>query len=245
MSPLRGSLRVAASLAWIPSGVAVVVLFALAAAPSYMLASRALQQLPPGTGPLATGLAASVAIALAYVQFCLLFPLLVVVSRRILRVHNTVDRIRVTSPRMLAWYHALLCTEAVNRLAGPLLRALGLYRWFARGMGMKVGRGSLLNTTQMYDHDLIEVGAGVVVGGDAVLTGHVVEGGYLVRKRIAIGDGAVIGLHAVLLPGCVIGAGCHVGAMALVPKDAVLAPGRCYGGVPARDIGPVPGAGPA
>lgn len=240
MSALRRPLLAAAGMAWVPSAVLVLVLFAAAAAPAFLLAASAVRQLPPGANPVWAALAGGAALALGYVAFCVLFPLLVVGSRLVLRVRNTAGRIRITSPRMLAWYHALLCTEAVNRLAGPLLRALGLYRWFARGMGMKVGRGSLLNTTMMYDHDLIEVGAGVVVGGDAVLTGHVVEGGHLVRKRIAIGDGAVIGLHAVLLPGCTIGAGCHVGAMALVPKDAVLAPGRCYGGVPARDIGPAP-----
>lgn len=233
---LQPALAAAAHLVWIPSAILVLLLFALAVAPSFALASLTIQQVPAGAPLVLRGLAWGLVGALAYALFCLTFPALVVASRLVLQTRGIPERIRVTSPRMLAWYHGLLCAYAVHRLAGSFLRAFGLYRWFAVGMGMKVGRGCVLNTTNVYDHDLIELGDAVVVGGDAFLTGHVVEEGHLVRKRTRIGDRAVIGLHAVLLPGCTVGADCQVGAMALVPKDAVLEPGVAYGGVPARPL---------
>ena len=233
---LRWPLLAAAHLVWIPSAALVVALFAVAVAPAYALATGAMAQLPPGAPALARGLALGLALAAAYAAFCVLFAGLVAATRRLLPMRGREGSIAVTSPRMFAWYHGLLASHAVNRLAGPLLRALGLYRWFAVAMGMKVGRGSLINTTNVYDHDLIELGAGVVVGGDAFLTGHVVERGHLVRRRIVIGDHAVIGIHAVVLPGARIGAGCHVGALSLVPKDARLLPGASYGGVPVRRL---------
>jgi hypothetical protein len=233
---LRWPLLAAAHLVWIPSATLVVLLFALAVAPAYALAAGAVGQLPADAPALVHGLALGVAVAAGYALFCGAFAALVALSRRLLPMRGHEGAIPVTSPRMFAWYHTLLSTHAVNTLAGPLLRALGLYRWFGVAMGMKVGRGSLLNTTRIYDHDLIEVGDGVVVGGDAFLTGHVVEHGFLVRRRVSIGDHAVVGIGAVILPGARIGAGCHVGALSLVPKDANLQAGVSYGGVPVRPL---------
>lgn len=233
---LRWPLLAAAHLVWIPSATLVVLLFALAVAPAYAVASGAVGQVPADAPALVHGLVLGVAVPAGYALFCGSFAALVALTRRLLPMRGHEGAIPVTSPRMFAWYHTLLSTHAVNTLAGPLLRALGLYKWFAVAMGMKVGRGTLLNTTRIYDHDLIEVGAGVVVGGDAFLTGHVVERGFLVRRRIAIGDHAVIGIAAVVLPGARIGAGCQVGALSLVPKDAILQPGISYGGVPVRPL---------
>ncbi|HUR24705.1 MAG TPA: DapH/DapD/GlmU-related protein [Candidatus Thermoplasmatota archaeon] len=235
-SALRWPLLAAAHLVWIPSAALLVALFALAVAPAFALAAGALAQLPPGKPLLLQGLALGIAIPAGYGLFCILFASLVALTRRLLPMRGQAGRIPVTSPRMFAWYHGLLSTYAVNAVAGPLLRALGLYKWFAMAMGMKVGRGTLLNSTNLYDLDMIEVGKDVVIGGNAFITGHVVEHGFLVRRRIVIGDRAVIGLNAVVLPGATIGAGCHVGALSLVPKGAVLRPGLSYGGVPARPL---------
>jgi carbonic anhydrase/acetyltransferase-like protein (isoleucine patch superfamily) len=233
---LQMPLRAASHLVWIPSALLLLVLFALAVAPPFALLSLTLAQVPPETPVLLRGMAWGLAAAFGYGLYCLTFPALVVASRLVLRSKDTPQRLALTSPKMLTWYHSLLSTYAVHKTAGPLLRALGLYRWFAIGMGMKLGAGSVLNTTNIYDHDLISIGDNVVIGGDAVLTGHIVEGRELIRKRITIHDGAVIGLHAVLLPGCTVGAGCHVGALSLVPKDAVLESGQSYGGVSVRPL---------
>jgi serine acetyltransferase len=232
---LRWPLLAAAHLVWIPSATAVAVLLALAVAPAYALAASALDQVPAQAPRLAHGLALGLAIPVAYALFCIVFAGLVALVRRLLPASRE-GAIPVTSARMLPWYHILLSTHAVNALAGPLLRSLGLYKWFAKAMGMKVGRGALISTTHVYDHDLIEVGEGAVIGGDAFLTAHVVEHGHLVRRRIVIGAHAVVGLNAVVLPGARIGAGCHVGALSLVPKDARLQPGVSYGGVPVRPL---------
>lgn len=234
-SSLRLPLLAAAHLVWIPSATLLVVLVALAVAPAYALVHLVLDQVPANAPLLVNGLVLGLTLPAAYVVFCVLFPLFVVVSRWLLPQRGSEGTIALTSPRMLAWYHGLLCTHAVNRIAGPALRAVGLYKWFARGMGMKIGRGSLLNTTNLYDLDLIELGNDVVVGGDAFLTAHIVEGRHLIRRKIRIGHRSVIGLHAVVLPGATIDADCHVGALALVPKNAHLHAGR-YGGVPARRL---------
>lgn len=234
-SSLRLPLLAAAHLVWIPSATLLVVLLAMAVAPAYALVHLILGQLPASTPLLMHGLVLGLAMPAAYALLCILFPTLVVASRWLLPHRGQEGTIALTSPRMFVWYHALLCTHAVNRIAGPLLRALGLYKWFARGMGMKIGRGSLLNTTNLYDLDLLEIGNDVVVGGDAFLTGHIVEGRQLIRRKIRIGSRSVIGLHAVILPGATIDADCHVGALALVPKNVHLHAGR-YGGVPARRL---------
>ena len=239
-SALRWPLLAAAHLVWIPSATLVVAAFALAVAPAYALVASAFAQIPATAPLLLRGLVVGLAIPAGYAVFCCLFAALVALARRLLP-RGKEGSIPVTSPRMFSWYHGLLSTYAVNALAGPLLRPLGLYKWFAVGMGMKVGPGTLLNTTNVYDHEMIEIGKDVVIGGNAFLTGHVVEHGFLVRRKILIGDRAVVGLNAVILPGAKIGVGCHLGALSLVPKDAVLQAGISYGGVPARPLkkGPV------
>lgn len=229
-------LLAAAQLAWIPSAALLGLLFAAAVAPAYVLAMRTWQQVPAEAPALLEGLVLGLVAAGGYVTFALLFPILVAGARFALGVRSREGDDRITSPRMFAWYHQLLSTYAVSRLAGPFLRAVGLYKWFARGMGMKVGRGAILNSLNLYDMDLLEVGERAVVGGDAVLTGHVVEAGRLVRRRIRIEAGATIGLNAVILPGATIGRDAQVGAMSLVPKGARLEAGATYAGVPARRV---------
>ena len=228
-------LLAAAQLAWIPSAAALMALVGVAFAPTYLLVMRTVHQVPAGH-ELATGLVWGLAATAAYALFCVLFPLLVCALRGLVGARSREGDEPITSPRMFAWYHQLLSTYMVATLCGPFLRATGLYKWFARGMGARIGRGAVLNSLKLYDLDLIDIGERAVIGGDAVLTGHVVEAGRLVRRRVTVGAGATVGLHAVLLPGATVGEGAQVGAMSLVPKGAVLEPHAVHVGVPARRV---------
>lgn len=226
-------LRASSTLVWFPAVVLLILLASVAALPAGIAAMAVWDGAWPAW---AMGVRVVVAVVFGYGTFVITFAAVVAVARLLLGLRGREADVPVRSSWMFPWYVQLLSTYAVMTVSGPVLQSLGLMRWFARAMGMRLGRGTLINSRNLYDLDLIHLGDQVLVGGDAYLVPHVVEHGRLIRRRITIGDGASIGLHAVVLPGACIGRNCHVGALSLVPKDAVLDDDAVYAGVPVRKV---------
>jgi serine acetyltransferase len=107
---------------------------------------------------------------------------------------------------------------------------------FYKMMGMKIGKGSAINTTWISDPSLIEIGKKVTIGGSAALLGHYGQGGYLVLAPVKIGDGATIGLKATLMGGVTIGENAKILPHSVVLPKTVVPAGETWGGVPARKI---------
>lgn len=107
---------------------------------------------------------------------------------------------------------------------------------FYRLMGMKIGDGTVINTTHISDPSLIELGKRVTLGGSVAIVGHYGQGGYLVLAPVKIGDKATVGLRAIIMGGVEIGAEAKIlPGSVLLPKTKVP-PGEVWGGVPARRI---------
>ena len=83
---------------------------------------------------------------------------------------------------------------------------------FFRLMGMKIGKGVHINTSNISDPALIEIGDYVTIGGSAHIIAHYGQKGYLVVANVKIGAGANIGLKATIMGDSVIG------------ENAVIAP---------------------
>ncbi len=107
--------------------------------------------------------------------------------------------------------------------------------WF-RLLGAKVGRRVIMNTTDLSDWDLLDIGDDVILGAGAVVICHVVEMGELKLMPVKIGDGCSVGRNTVIFPGCTIGEGSVVGAMSLLTKNRTIPPGQIWGGAPATYI---------
>ncbi len=126
----------------------------------------------------------------------------------------------------------------LNRIfISEVTRTTFLLELFYRMMGMKIGKRAILNSTYIYDPDLVEIGDDVTIGGDAVIMAHIGEKGVLKLKRTVIGNGVDIGQSAVIMLGVRIGDHAQVGALSLVTKETVIGPYEIWGGVPARRIG--------
>lgn len=76
---------------------------------------------------------------------------------------------------------------------------------FYRMMGMKIGRGVVINTTFISDPCMITLEDYVTVGGSATIFGHYGQKGYLVIAPVIVGKGTNIGLKASIMGGCVVG----------------------------------------
>lgn len=88
---------------------------------------------------------------------------------------------------------------------------------FYRMMGMKIGKGVVINTTNISDPCLITLGDYVTVGGSATLFAHYGQRGYLIISPVTIGKGTTVGLKASVMGGSQIGEN-----VTIKPHTAVL-----------------------
>jgi len=91
-------------------------------------------------------------------------------------------------------------------------------------MGMKIGKHVHINTTNISDAALIEIGDKVTIGGSATIFAHYASKGYLVVEKVRIGKGATIGIKATIMGDTEIGEGALIGPHEVVmPKSRIPA----------------------
>lgn len=106
------------------------------------------------------------------------------------------------------------------------------YRW----MGMKIGVDVQLNTTNISDPSLIEIGDRATIGGSATIIAHYATAGFLIIAPTKIGKGATIGLKATIMGGVQIGEYAVIQPNSVVLPKTVVPPGEVWGGVPAQPV---------
>jgi non-ribosomal peptide synthetase-like protein len=111
------------------------------------------------------------------------------------------------------------------------LQGMPLLNLFFRLMGARIGRDVVINSCNMFDFDLLEIGEGTLLA-DCVVIGHVGEEGMLRLRPVSIGRGCTIGQSSVVFPGSVMEDGSVLGALSLLPKDRRLPAGTRWGGNP-------------
>ncbi|MCB9063029.1 MAG: hypothetical protein H6622_16015 [Halobacteriovoraceae bacterium] len=90
--------------------------------------------------------------------------------------------------------------------------------FFYKMMGMKIGKGVHINTTNISDPCLITIEDNVTIGGSATIIGHYGQKGYLVLAPVVIKKGATVGLKSSIFGDV------HVGHKANVLAHSVLFP---------------------
>lgn len=104
---------------------------------------------------------------------------------------------------------------------------------FYRMMGMKIGKGTIINSTWISDPSLVTLGDQVTIGGSVTIVAHYGQGGLLVIAPVKIGDGCTIGLKASIMGGVEIGDGARVMPHSVVLPKTIIPSGESWGGVPA------------
>ncbi len=100
---------------------------------------------------------------------------------------------------------------------------------FYKMMGMKIGKGVHINTTNISDPCLIELGDHVTLAGSATLFAHYATQGYLVVEPVKVGKRVTIGLKATVMGNVEIGDNAVIAPHAVVkPKSRIPADSR-YG----------------
>lgn len=109
------------------------------------------------------------------------------------------------SLKSIPWYYHNALVQIVRYTFLDLVTPTPINILFYKMMGMKVGKGVMINTTNISDPCLITLEDNVTIGGSATLFGHYAQGGYLVLAPVVIKKGATVGLKASIMGDVVVG----------------------------------------
>ena len=166
----------------------------------------------------------SVAATFLSYGFTLIF--VVPLVNKILPLRLKPQRASWYSLSVIPWYYHNALTYLVRYTFLDFITPTPLNKLFYQMMGMKIGKGSIINTSNISDPCLIEIGDYVTIGGSASLVAHYGQKGMLVVDRLIIEDNATIGLKASLFGDVVIGKGALVKAHDVVmPKSRIPSKG--------------------
>lgn len=232
-------LRLALVFAWtaVSCFVAVSLVFGLAALPA-LLFYRWHLDLELRPLPLRLALLAAAFIP-AYAIFAFLYMTLSAWTCRVIgwRPPQRADLVIAELSRPLRnWARYAVMGHLVRVVAGTLFRSTPMWIWYMRRNGARVGRHVWVNSLQVGDECLLDIGDGVVIGAGVHLSGHTVEQGTVRLAPVTLGPGTVIGTGALVGIGVTTGAGTQVGSLAVVPKHEILDARRTYAGIPARPL---------
>jgi acetyltransferase-like isoleucine patch superfamily enzyme len=119
----------------------------------------------------------------------------------------------------IPWYIHNALTYIVRYTFLELITPTPFNTLFYQMMGMKIGKGTVINTTNISDPCMITLGDYVTIGGSAHLFAHYGQKGYLIVEPISIGKGTVIGLKASVMGDVQVGENCVVKPhVCLLPK---------------------------
>ncbi len=107
---------------------------------------------------------------------------------------------------------------------------------FFQMMGMKIGKGTVINTTYISDPSMITLGKKVTLGGSVTIVGHYGQAGLLIIAPVRIGDDCTIGLKSSVMGGVTIGNGVKIMPHSVVMPKTVIPDNETWGGVPAKKV---------
>jgi hypothetical protein len=166
-------------------------------------------------------LAQAFALALGYVCYGFSLLFLAPLFNKLMPWKVRPQRASWFSFSVLPWYYHNALTYIVRYTFLDFLTPSPLNKLFYQMMGMKIGKGSMINTSNISDPCLIEIGEYVTIGGSATLMAHYGMKGLLVIDRLVIKDAATIGLKASVFGDVIIGKGALI-----KPGDVVLPKSR-------------------
>jgi len=97
---------------------------------------------------------------------------------------------------------------------------------FYKMMGMKIGKNAHINTTNISDPKMIEIGDNVTIGGSVHIIAHYASKGFLIVEKVKIHDHATIGLKASIMGAVEIGKKAVIGPHEVILPKTKIPAGR-------------------
>jgi hypothetical protein len=124
------------------------------------------------------------------------------------------------------WYFHNAFTYIVRYTFLEFVTPTPINMLFYRMMGMKIGKNAHINTTNISDPCIIEIGDNVTIGGSVYIIGHYASKGFLIVERVKIYDRVTIGLKATIMGDVEIGEGAMIGPHEVILPKSRIPPGR-------------------
>jgi acetyltransferase-like isoleucine patch superfamily enzyme len=219
----------------VASQLLAAALLGLALVPPFLLVRAVFEALQPLANLLKV-LAFCISVGFGFIVFGIALLSLIVLAKWSLGIKSVErrDSIYSAAAAKVALLNFLLNLATFAFL--PLLHSNYFLVWFYRGMGAKIGIGTVLSTHRLWDCDLIEIGEDCLIGSNSSIAAHTIVGNSGRLRKVRIGSRVTIGANSSVMPGVVIEDDVIVGSNSLVPQGAHLESGGVYMGVPAQRI---------
>ncbi len=129
----------------------------------------------------------------------------------------------------IPWFYHNALTYLVRYTVLDFVTPSPLNILFFKMMGMKIGKGVMINSSNISDPCLIKLGDYVTIGGSAYMMAHYGMKGFLIIDRLNIKRGAMIGLSAKILGGVTIGEKAVVAPNTAVLPKTIIKDGEKFG----------------
>ena len=212
--------------------VIVMALVGIASAPGVMLVAAAWR-----TG---SEVLTAIALGVGYLCFGITYLALVLAIKTLTFFRAREGDYPFISPYAVHWALVGTLVSVAKVVILKLFIGQPVLVVFYRLMGARIGRDVLINSCNLFDFELLDIGDGAFIGGDAVVIGHAAEAGRLKLRPVKIGKHCTVGQSSIVFPGAVMEDGSVLGAMSLLPKGRVLPARSVWGGNPLVEIRKAP-----
>ncbi|HEV3339815.1 MAG TPA: Pls/PosA family non-ribosomal peptide synthetase, partial [Pirellulales bacterium] len=106
--------------------------------------------------------------------------------------------------------------------------------WFFRLLGAKIGQRVYLDTTDITEFDLVDIGDEATINRDVTLQTHLFEDRVMKMSHVRIGRRASVGSMSLVLYDTEMGERSALGELSLLMKGETLPAGTSWQGIPAR-----------
>jgi non-ribosomal peptide synthetase-like protein len=128
-------------------------------------------------------------------------------------------------------YESMVVSGCLNFLLGTPFAAIML-----RLLGMRIGTGAYIDTTDFTEFDLISIGDNVILNNGCTLQTHLFEDRVMKMERVRLEDGCQLGTGAVVLYDSRLAADVSLHPMSLIMKGEQLPAATSWEGIPASRV---------
>jgi non-ribosomal peptide synthetase-like protein len=128
-------------------------------------------------------------------------------------------------------YESMVVSGCLNFLLGTPFAAMML-----RLLGMRIGTGAYIDTTDFTEFDLISIGDNVILNNGCTLQTHLFEDRVMKMERVRLEDGCQLGTGAVVLYDSRLATDVSLHPMSLIMKGEQLPAATSWEGIPASRV---------
>ena len=175
-------------------------------------------------------------ISLSFFIFGISLIILVGIIVRLLPIKPKPGVYNLKSINTIKWGLCGAFLKLVNLTFLDFITPTFLNIFYFKLIGAKIGQNVQINSVNINDPWLLEIGDNSVIGGAASINCHVVESGKLILEKVKIGNKCTIGAKALIWPGCEVGDKSVIAARSTLKKRTKVGSREIWKGDPAKNI---------